>query len=779
MEKIKQAMTYLNQSINNRDKSATISFGEFLEILLIDPHNAIRNVFQVFHDMVKTYIGEGINEYQDDPECIDFVHFDCTRLFVDGTDHPFFADRLFANRLNKLAEALRQGAQQNKIYIFDGPPGCGKSTFLNNLLLRFEEYANTERGSRFETIWRLDRKALGAGKEMEAVPLFERLSELLNGAAQGQTGFSGPKACGRSDQETNEFYEDQMASYMTEDYLEIPCPSHDHPLLLIPKAYRRNFFEALFGEDAFKERLFNEKEYEWVFKENPCTICASIFDALIKKTGSSVGAFKMLYARPYRFNRRLGQGITVFNPGDRPNRQNITGNAILQRRLNAILQGGNQVPYLHSRFANTNNGIYALMDIKSHNTDRLSRLHNIISEGVHKVEDIEESVNSLFLAVMNPEDKRDFQTIRSFSDRIQYINIPYVLDLKTEVEIYRSIFGKHIDESFLPGVLMNFARVIVSSRLNTKTETLLEWISDPKKYHLYCDETLQLLKMALYMGEIPTWLNEKDRKKFTAQIRRKIIAESEAEGQQGFSGRDSIKIFNEFYSSYAKNDKLINMGNLFNFFTKTRRELMKQLPDGFLVSLLDMYDYMVLQQVKESLYYYNEEQISRDIQNYLFALNFDIDSVETCQYTNERIEITEDFLEAIENHLLSAPIEKAQRLEFRKETQKEYISKTVSKEIMIEVKSIQETQLYDSLHERYINNLKEKVLDPLLKNENFRRAIKDYDEDDFKTYDKRIRNDVTFLINNLCNNYEYTAQGAKEVCIYAIDSELVKKFEDA
>ena len=60
--------------------------------------------------------------------------------------------------------------------------------------------------------------------------------------------------------------------------------------------------------------------------------------------------------------------------------------------------------------------------------------------------------------------------------------------------------------------------------------------------------------------------------------------------------------------------------------------------------------------------------------------------------------------------------------------------------------------------------------------ENFRRAIKDYNDEDFKTYDKRIRDDVGYLINNLCEKYRYTERGAKEVCIYVIDSDLAKKF---
>jgi hypothetical protein len=102
----------------------------------------------------------------------------------------------------------------------------------------------------------------------------------------------------------------------------------------------------------------------------------------------------------------------------------------------------------------------------------------------------------------------------------------------------------------------------------------------------------------------------------------------------------------------------------------------------------------------------------------------------------------------------------------------------LTQEILVEGKDVIETKIYQSLLERYVYNLKEKVLDPFLENENFRRAIKDYDQEDFKTYDKKIRNDVTYLVNNLCTKYKYTQQGAKEVCIYVIDSDLAKKFSN-
>jgi len=116
------------------------------------------------------------------------------------------------------------------------------------------------------------------------------------------------------------------------------------------------------------------------------------------------------------------------------------------------------------------------------------------------------------------------------------------------------------------------------------------------------------------------------------------------------------------------------------------------------------------------------------------------------------------------------------RLSFREETQKTYASKALTQEVLLEGIPVTETELYQALHERYVFNLKEKVLEPFLKNENFRQAIKDFNEDSFKSHDRRIRDDVTFLMTNLCEKSKYTQQGAKEICIYVIDNELAKKF---
>ena len=757
MRDLSKALNNLKKMEGQWRRSPVLRFSEFLQEVIKRPDQLIRNIYQVYADMIDTYVPDGIDEYGGDPETIRFLRYDFNKIFVEDSDRPFFADRLFANRLMRHVESIKVGAKQNKIYIFDGPHGSGKSTFLNNLLRAFEEYANAPGGQRFEVVWQLKNDPMAAG--MQGLnSLGERLARIL----EKESGLVG------------DIHDDKEQTAPC-GHFHVPCPSHDNPLLLIPKEIRRQFFDDLFENDEFKWQLFTEKKWEWIFHEEPCTICISIYEELLKKYRDPAKVMECVFARPYVFNRRLGEGVSVFNPGDRPPRRAVMGNDVLQRCLDAQFSGSSRVSYFFSQYAKTNNGVYALMDIKSHNTDRLMELHNIISDEVHKVEDIEETVNSLLFALMNPEDKELLTDLRAFSDRVEYINIPYVLDLQTEVDIYREKFGKHIDESFLPRVLHNFARVIIATRLRTKSEAMQEWIGEPNKYEMYCDTNLQLLKMEIFTGYIPEWLEEEDVTGFTSKRRQKLIAESEKDGWKGLSGRDSIRMFNEFYATYARDDKLIDMSMLGRFFRKFCKTDRNILPMGFLDSLLRMYNYTVLQEVKESLYYYNEEQIAHDIVNYIFAVNFEPGTVEFCEFTKEKVEITDAFFRRIEERLR---IPETSATSFRASVQKTYTTLALPQEMLRDGLTIEETSLFLHLYEKSIHTLKEKVLEPFLKNENFRRAVKDYNTEEYRTYDKKIRTDVTFLMRNLQKKHRYSRQGAKEICIYVIDNNLAEQFSE-
>ncbi len=742
MDKIKNVLGYLGVELEKKEKRTVLDFEDFLEIARIEPQRALRNIFQLFHDMVKSYVGEGEDEYPNDPESIGFIKYDCSKIFAEGADNPFFADRLFANRFVRHAESLRQGSQQNQIYIYEGPHGCGKSTFLNNLLRKFEEYTDTREGQSFEIFWVLDKS------------LFP----------PNDTGVNFQK-------------------------FEVPCPSHDHPILIIPKNYRVEFMDELLSKEMseIKYKISGEKEYEWIFRDEVCTICKSLFWALFDKLGSLDKVLEMAKVRPYKFDRRLGEGISVFNPGDKSVKEVRLGDKQIQSRLDEIF-GANLVKYVFSRHAKTNNGIYVLMDIKSNNKDRLLELHNVISEGVHKVNGIEERISSLFLALMNPEDKKDIieeEKAESFQERIQYKKMPYVMEVPTEVKIFRSIFGERIDSHFLPRVLENFARVIISSRMNiewdsNRKDPLKEWIKDFGKYKKYCDEYGLLLRMEIYSGIIPPWLSEEDKKKFTAQIRRKLIVEAENEGELGFSGRESIRLFGEFFSRYGLKPNLINMANVIDYFKhkigRDRRD--EHIPPNFIDSLVDWYNYEVLGEVKEALYFYNKEQISEDILNYLYVINFDIGSKIKCKFTGKEIEVTVEFLKIVGSYISGEQLNDQAALNLAQEVQKRYIE-VMAQELQGPAgKSITETDLYKELFNAYMRNLKEKALQPFIKNENFREAVKTFGTGEFKTFDTRMKEHVDYMIKNLMKKFGYTEQGAKEICLYTIDKKLVEKFSE-
>ena len=757
MQKIDSALSTLNKKIN-RKYSQEINFKTFLDQIRKNPEKHLRNVFQLFHDMFKLYVGEGENEYPNDKESINYLNYDFREMFVREADNPFFAGRIFANRLMKVIDSLVSGANQNKIYIFRGPPGSGKSIFLHNLLKKFEKYTSSEEGLNYKIVWKLNKDLLKPHDN-----LFDNLSAGL-----------------LKNLNAEDIKDSHSHLQLTPDgeYFEISCPSNDHPLLVIPKEHRRAFIDDFLDNKKLKYKIFTQKKYAWVFEKEACTICTSLYNSLLHRLHSTKEVLKMVYAKPVQYNRRVGAGISVYNPGDKFSKDDIHKDEIIQQKLNIMLQDSNQVKYIFSKFARTNNGIYCLMDIKSNNKKRLIELHNIISEGIHKIEDIEESVDSLFLAILNPEDQKKFENMKSFSDRIEYIDIPYLLDYKTEVEIYKNQFGKYIESHFQPRILHYFACVIISTRLNEDSKTFDEWIEDPDKYKLFCDENMMLLKMAIYAGKIPEWLNNDDLKAFTHEIRKKLIGESEDEGKKGFSGRESVKIFNEFVTRYKKENELINIEMLVDFFSDEQRGFAEDINDEFLKSLKQLYDYNIVQQIKESLFNYNKNQISRNIKNYLFAINYDPDTVEVCPFTDDKIEITVNYFLSMEDFFLKEDKSVDTKEVFRTDTQAKYSSHTLTQEIKLDDKDIEDTGLFQDLYKRYIYNLKKNVLKPFAENENFRNAILHYNTKKFHTYDQKIREDVEFLINNLINKYNYTEQGAVEILLYVIDNKIYEIFSE-
>jgi predicted Ser/Thr protein kinase len=649
----------------------------------------------------------------------------------------------------EMANAMKKGVQTNRIYLFEGPPGSGKSTFLNNLINKLQEYTQHPEGMMLKTVWHLDLEKISKLKS----DFWDKIDML----AQKYDNV-----------EMQNFINEKRNILHTEKYFDISCPYNDHPILQIPKEYRKQFLDTIIQDKSFKNKLFTEPQYKWVFKEEPCHICSSIYDSLYDILKSPVDILQMLTARIYNFSRKYGQGISVYNPGDEICR-NVNENQNIQNILHQIFNNDN-IKYIYSPMAYTNNGVYAIMDLKENNIQRFKNLHSIISDGVHKIGLREEKIRTLFIGLINPEDKKHFSGIKSFQDRIISVKIPYVLDYKVLLKIYKYKFGS-VAKIFLPNVFESFAKVIISTRLE-KNKTQLDALIDSRNYP-FLDENLLLLKMEIYTGNIPNWLTDKDKTKLTNQTIENITSTSSVEGLFGISGRQSLSLFNKFLSKYGNLKKFITIDKVIEFFEKDiDADDKKFIPTNFLEALENFYDFNVLQEVKDSIYFYNREQISRDILNYLYAINFEPEQEIRCPYTGDKFVVNEDFLKNFEAIYLGTVSKAQERLNFRKQQQKEYVSQTLAQEINLLNKKITQTTQFKRLFIDYTTNLKQNALVRYIDNKNFRNGLKDFGTKDFNKYEIRLKNDIQRLIQNMKHHYHYSVDGAIEATLHILNKKI-------
>lgn len=751
-----EALIKLGKSLKDEERRLPMSFNGFLNLASRKPTHAFRNVFQLFYDMVQHYVSKVDDGKTKDNESVGFINYDFSNLFEKDCDDPYFPDRLFTNRFMKLVDDIKQASQNNRIFLFEGPPGSGKSTFLNILLKKLEDYTQLQEGSMYETHWRLDIERLGG---------FRRFERELHKIAM---------ETGDADLVERLISTQIQADKLPKKYLEFSCPSHDHPILQIPKSYRKQFLDELIQDREFKLKLFNNKEYEWILKDIPCGICNSVYEVLIDTIGEPLEILNMINARKAKFSRQFGEGISVFNPGD-PIVDLPVEHPHLQSMLNDLLKT-DTVSYLFSYLAKTNNGVYALMDIKENNIKRLMSLHGIISDGVHKVGYIEEQIKTLFVGLINPADKQHYEKVPSFRDRVITVAVPYVLDYKTEVLIYNNKFGYSLSDKFLPRVLKNVAKIIIASRLKRESLAIKNWLKTYPKYEKYTDKDFLILKMELYADNLPDWISEEDAKALNNETRREIFKAAKQEGKTGISGRQSLYLLNNFLNKHTSDDKLIRMDDVQKFYT-THSDVRNWLPDGFIESLVNQYDYNVLQEIRESIYFFNEIQISKDIMNYLYCVNFEEGTKIESPYTKDKITINEDYFKNFEAIYLGVTSTKKMRDSFRANVQSEYVTKTLAIDIHVNKKKLKETEQFKNLFEKYTKSLKENALVPYLKNASFRMAIKDYGTTLFKKYDSRLKKDVQQLLTQLVERFNYELEGAKQISLYALDKNLPAKFQ--
>jgi predicted Ser/Thr protein kinase len=543
-------------------------------------------------------------------------------------------------------------------------------------------------------------------------------------------------------------------TWKLEEDVYYTCPYHCHPVSILPKEHRMEILERSINSKRFIENMYHNKSYEWMIHSEPCHICKKIYDYQLKNR-SIKSIYNNIYVEKNELDRHISNGLSIVMPNKYKSMQyyNDKKNSEL---LYKYFPGIN-IDIIYSDFASVNNGIYAIMDLKGSNVDNFNNIHNLVTEEINKVHHNEEYLNVVYMAVANEDDLKEIKEKESFMDRINIISIPYNMNYKTEIEIYQDHYKDSLNDKFMPHILALYARLITISRMSSKTTVEFDNYINPVNCYEQCGNNRLIIKTDILNDKIPEWLKEEDKKKLTDEAIKNIKMSSD-DGVSGISGRYALNLLNEFiYTSSQDNNDIIDIKKFETFFWDID-DLNYTLTT--IVDLVKYYNYIISNEVKQSLFSSNERIIVNDILNYLFCLTLEGNEKDIeCVFTKKKIKNKENELIKVEKKLTSV-IDTNIEL-FRKEQLNVFTTKTVHGDI-------KKSKQFQKLFNLYKRNLEKNAIDEL-NQDSFINALKCYDTDKFSTFDKSIQKRIKFAIDNLINKFEYNNKTAKKILLYFLE----------
>ena len=431
------------------------SFEDYLELVRKNPL-VTRNAYQRLYDMV---LSHGVEEYIDTKKKL--VRY---KFFRDephgGRDAVFGLDVPLMRLMNVLKSAAQGYGTDRRIILLHGPVGSAKSTIVRTLKRGVEDYSRTPEGALYTYFWTLPGE----------------LAELAGGSEV------------------------------------FPCPMHDEPLRLIPRAWRESAITKLrLGNDDFKVRIEGDV--------NPA--CRMIFKELMRHySGDFDKVMSHVRVRRLVLSEQDRVGIGTFQPKDEKNQDSteLTGDINYRKIATFGSDSDPRAFNFDGEFNIANRGIIEFVEILKLDVAFLYDLLGATQE--HKIKPKKFAQTDIDEVIIGHTNEAEYKKLLSnefmeaLRDRTIKVDIPYITRCEEEVKIYARDFttervGKHI----APHTLYVAALWAVLSRLD-----------EPKKHNLSL-----LQKAKLYDGKtLPG---------FTQDNIKELRKESNREGLDGISPR--------------------------------------------------------------------------------------------------------------------------------------------------------------------------------------------------------------------------------------------------
>src|SRR5579863_1513525 len=381
-----------------------ISFAEYVTLFSAEPTRQLRSAAQYVRDVFDHFGNEPVRTPRG--PMTRWKLFDCP--WDNGKDALVGQEEVQAAVYRLVSNFAREG-RTNRLILLHGPNGSAKSTFVACLQRAMEHYSTLEDGALYRFNWIFPSQKL----------------------TKGGIGFGGGIESGGG-QETFAYLEDELIESKIVDEMR------DHPLLLLPRAKRR---------ELVTERLASVNRPElrpadYLVRGDLSHRNRQIFEALLSSYhGDLSKVLRHVQVERFFVSRRYRQAAATVEPQlavDAHSRQLTMDRSLAS--LPPALQSLTLYEY-QGELVDGNRGVIDFADLLKRPLESYKYLLGTVEQGRVSLDVASLELDTIFIGSSNEGYLAAFKEIpefQSFKGRMELVRVPYLLDHRVEERIYQA-----------------------------------------------------------------------------------------------------------------------------------------------------------------------------------------------------------------------------------------------------------------------------------------------------------------------------------------------------
>jgi serine protein kinase len=397
-----------------------MSFGEYFSLFGADSGRQVRSAAQYVRDVFDHFGTEGVHTPRG--SMTRFRLFDCP--WDAGKDALAGQEEVQAAVYRLVSNFAREG-RTNRLILLHGPNGSAKSTFVASLQRAMEHYSTLDEGALYRFNWIFPSQKLTKG-----------------GIGFGGGGNFEPSA---GAPETFAYLEDEFIEAKIVDEMR------DHPILLVPRAKRRELIEQRLGAEI--KAGFRPADY--LLRGDLSHRNRQIFEALLSSYhGDLAKVLRHVQVERFFVSRRYRQAAATVEPQlavDARSRQLTMDRSLAS--LPPALQSLTLYEY-QGELVDGNRGVIDFADLLKRPLESYKYLLGTVEQGRVSLDVASLELDTIFIGSSNEGYLSAFKEVpefQSFKGRMELVRVPYLLDYKVEQKIYDAQIraahaesGKHV-----------------------------------------------------------------------------------------------------------------------------------------------------------------------------------------------------------------------------------------------------------------------------------------------------------------------------------------------